>query len=74
MGFDYLYVEQGNDIPALIKAFSLVKDINHPIVVHIHTLKGYGYQPAIDHKEAFHWSMPFDLATGKIKMETSAED
>lgn len=74
MGFDYLYEEQGNDIPALIKAFSLVKDINHPIVVHIHTLKGYGYQPAIDHKEAFHWSMPFDLATGKIKMETSAED
>ena len=63
-GLDYMYVEKGNDIPALIEAFNRVKDIDHPIVVHIHTTKGLGYQPAVEHKEAWHWCMPFDRKTG----------
>lgn len=63
-GLDYMYVEKGNDIPALIEAFNSVKDIDHPIVVHIHTTKGLGYQPAVEHKEAWHWCMPFDRETG----------
>lgn len=63
-GLDYMYVEKGNDIPALIEAFTRVKDIDHPIVVHIHTTKGLGYQPAVEHKEAWHWCMPFDRETG----------
>lgn len=63
-GLDYMYVEKGNDIPALIEAFNGVKDIDHPIVVHIHTTKGLGYQPAVEHKEAWHWCMPFDRETG----------
>ena len=63
-GLDYMYVKKGNDIPALIEAFSRVKDIDHPIVVHIHTTKGLGYQPAVEHKEAWHWCMPFDRETG----------
>lgn len=63
-GLDYMYVEKGNDIPALIEAFNRVKDIDHPIVVHIHTTKGLGYQPAVEHKEAWHWCMPFDRETG----------
>lgn len=65
MGFDYLYVEQGNDIAAMIEAFEAVKDSDHPIVLHVHTEKGHGYQPAIDNKGLFHWRPPFDLATGK---------
>ena len=64
MGFDYRYVEQGNDLQTLIRAFGEVKDTDHPVVVHIHTEKGHGYPPAIDNKEAWHWNMPFDLATG----------
>lgn len=64
VGLDYMYVEKGNDIPALIEAFNRVKDIDHPIVVHIHTTKGLGYQPAVEHKEAWHWCMPFDRETG----------
>ena len=64
-GFDYHYVEQGNDIEALIAAFREVKDTPHPTVVHIHTEKGHGYQPAVDNKEGWHWNMPFDLKTGK---------
>ena len=43
MGLDYVYLEEGNDIPKLIDTFEKVKDIDHPIVVHIHTQKGKGY-------------------------------
>ncbi len=65
MGLDYRYVEQGNDIEALIRAFEQVKDIDHPTVVHINTLKGKGLPYAETNKERWHWSMPFDLQTGK---------
>ena len=57
-GFDYKYIENGNDIPTLIEELNKIKDIDRPIVVHIHTLKGKGYQPAIDDKERGHWSIP----------------
>lgn len=65
MGFDYRYVADGNDIKSMIKAFKAVKDVDHPILLHINTLKGKGYQPAINHEEAHHWVMPFDLKTDK---------
>ena len=61
LGFDYLYVENGNNIEDLINAFKQVKDINHPVVVHIHTLKGKGLDVAEQNKEAFHWIMPGTL-------------
>ena len=53
-GLDYLYVEEGNSIPALIAAFEEVKDIDHPVVVHIHTTKGKGDEWAEQNKEAAH--------------------
>lgn len=74
MGLDYKYVADGNDVETLIKTFQEVKDINHPIVVHIHTEKGKGYAPAEQNKEPWHWSMPFDIETGKPKVEGSGED
>lgn len=74
LGYDYQYVEEGNNVEALIEAFQKVKDSDHPVVVHIHTDKGHGYKPAEENKEAFHWSMPFDLATGKLKEEENEED
>lgn len=67
MGFDYLYVEEGNNVTALTEAFNKVKDTDHPVVVHIHTEKGHGYAPAVENKEQWHWSMPFDIATGQLK-------
>lgn len=67
MGFDYLYVADGNDVEAMIEAFSRVRDIDHPIVLHINTLKGKGYRFAECQKERFHWSMPFDIPTGELK-------
>ena len=73
-GFDYLYVEEGNDVARLVEAFQKVKDTDHPVVVHIHTEKGHGYQPAVDNKESWHWNMPFDLETGKVKGDFSGEN
>lgn len=74
MGLDYEYVADGNDVETLIKTFQEVKDIDHPIVVHIHTEKGKGYAPAEQNKEPWHWSMPFDIETGKPKIEGGSED
>ena len=65
MGFDYRYVADGNDIKSMIEAFKAAKDVDHPILLHINTLKGKGYKPAIDEEEAHHWVMPFDLKTDK---------
>lgn len=67
MGFDYLYVADGNDVEAMIEAFRRVRDIDHPVVLHINTLKGKGYRFAETYKERFHWSMPFDIPTGELK-------
>ncbi len=64
-GLDYIYEENGNDIAALIKVFEKVKDSAQPVVVHIHTQKGKGYRLAEENREAWHWCLPFDRATGK---------
>ena len=74
MGLDYMYVNEGNNIGELIKAFKKVKDINHPIVVHINTKKGKGYKIAEENKENWHWCMPFDTETGKSKFTFDGED
>ncbi len=58
IGFEYLYIEEGNNVERLIEAFKQVKDTTKPTVVHIHTLKGKGYIPAETNKEVFHWTVP----------------
>lgn len=65
MGLDYVYVDHGNDLRELIGAFKQVKDSKKPVVVHINTLKGKGYKPAEEHREEWHWHLPFDIETGK---------
>ena len=70
MGYDYLYVKDGNDVEQLIEAFREVKDKKHPVVVHINTLKGKGYKLAEEQKERFHYSVPFDLETGNLTGES----
>lgn len=74
MGLDYLFVKEGNDVEKLIEAFQKVKDINHPIVVHICTQKGKGYALAEEHKEQWHWCMPFDKETGKSTVSSVGEN
>ncbi len=58
LGLDYRYVEDGNDLRALIETFREVKDIDHPVVVHIHTRKGKGLAWAEDDPEASHFIKP----------------
>lgn len=64
-GLDYIYQNEGNNIEKMIETFEKVKDIDHPIVVHINTQKGKGYKLAEQNKEAWHWCVPFDEKTGK---------
>lgn len=72
-GFEYKYLEEGNDIGKLIEVFCSVKDTDKPTVVHIHTEKGHGYAPAVTNKEAWHWGMPFNLADGSRPQTESGE-
>ena len=73
LGLDYIYIENGHDIPTLINEFEKIKDISHPIVVHIKTIKGKGYAPAEKDKETWHYNMPFDMETGKSKVSFSPQ-
>lgn len=65
LGFDYLYVEEGNSVARMVETLSQVKDTPRPTVVHIHTQKGKGWQPAEDNREKWHWNLPFDIKTGE---------
>ena len=67
MGLDYRYVADGNNCEALIAAFSAVKNSTKPVVVHIVTQKGKGYQFAEEDPETWHYRMPFDIETGALK-------
>lgn len=58
-GFDYKYLEEGNDVEKLVEVFRSVKGTDKPTVVHIHTEKGHGFAPAVKDKESWHWGMPF---------------
>ncbi len=63
-GFEYKYLEEGNNIEKLIEVFKSVKGTDKPTVVHIHTEKGHGYAPAVANKEAWHWGLPFNFEDG----------
>lgn len=65
-GFEYHYLEEGNDIARLIQVFKKVKGTQRPTVVHIHTEKGHGFAPAVEDKETWHWAMPFNITDGSL--------
>lgn len=74
MGLDYVYVDDGNDVEKMINTLQQVKDIDHPIVVHINTQKGKGFKLAETDKENWHWCMPFDKETKKPLFNFDGED
>lgn len=74
LGYEYRYVKDGNDIHKLIEAFSNVKDVRHPIVVHVHTQKGKGYAIAEANREDWHWFPPFFEETGLKRRPMSGEN
>ncbi len=74
LGFDYLYLEEGNDVEKLVRIFEKVKGTTRPTVVHLHTEKGHGYAPAVANKEAWHYHGPFDIKTGASQANSASED
>ncbi|PJM76892.1 1-deoxy-D-xylulose-5-phosphate synthase [Bifidobacterium felsineum] len=66
-GLDYRYVEAGNDVDALVAAFEEVRDTDHPVVVHIHTLKGAGYEGETDAISATHQQLQHTTATDEAE-------
>ena len=72
-GFDYLYLEEGNDVGKLIEVFERVRGTKRPTVVHIHTEKGHGFQPAVENKEAWHWGLPFCKEDGSRPQKPAGE-
>lgn len=72
MGYEYIYVGQGNNLEALIAAFRQVKDSTRPVVVHLNTEKGLGLPVAEEHKEAFHFHAPFNPANGEALHPSTA--
>lgn len=74
LGYDYYYLEEGNTIDKVIELFKKIKDIQHPVVLHIHTKKGFGYSFAEKKQEEYHWKPSFDLKTGENKRKFSGEN
>lgn len=67
LGFTYLGPFDGHDISTLTEAFQHVREMDKPVVVHIVTKKGRGYEPAEQNPEKFHGIGKFDAATGSTK-------
>lgn len=66
-GFVYLGPADGHDIAMLIRTFRRAKSIKRPVLVHINTVKGKGYEPAEKNPSKFHGVAPFDRKTGELK-------
>lgn len=66
LGLEYHYLDDGHDIGKLVELFNSVKDINHPVVLHIHTIKGKGLKYAEENREAWHTGGPFNVLDGTL--------
>lgn len=74
LGYEYYYEDNGNDVKSMIDILKKVKDSTRPVVVHFHTKKGYGYQPAEIHREDWHWFPPFIKETGEKRRQIKGEN
>lgn len=72
LGFDYYYLDAGNDLTQLIALFEEVKDANHPVLLHIHTQKGHGVSFMEENREAFHAGGPYNPETGEYLRHTTS--
>jgi 1-deoxy-D-xylulose-5-phosphate synthase len=64
MGMRYLGPIDGHNLPLLISTLEFAKTCDHPIVIHVLTQKGKGYEAALKNPEKFHGLGPYDIATG----------
>ena len=72
LGFDYHYLDAGNDLTQLIALFEEVKDANHPVLLHIRTQKGHGVSFMEENREAFHAGGPYNPETGEYLRHTTS--
>ena len=71
LGFAYVGPVDGHDLKAVRDAVRAVKEMDRPVLVHLHTVKGKGYAPAEAHGEAMHGATPFSVDSGKAKKKPS---
>ena len=64
-GLDYFGPIDGHNIPLLVETFKFLKTLDHPVLLHILTQKGRGFQPALDLQKKFHGLGPYDPETGQ---------
>lgn len=67
MGLSYLGPVNGNDVQAMVGLLRLAKEMNAPVLIHVHTQKGRGYAPAEENPSKFHGIGRFDPATGELR-------
>jgi 1-deoxy-D-xylulose-5-phosphate synthase len=65
LGFRYVGPVDGHNLAELLDTFRRVRQLRGPVLVHVVTRKGKGYEPAMRHPEVFHGTGPFDADTGK---------
>ena len=65
LGIRYYGPIDGHDIPLLTQTFEFLKTQNEPVILHILTMKGKGYAPAIEKPDKFHGLGKFHLDTGE---------
>ena len=66
MGFYYIGPIEGHNLKDLIKAIETAKKIEQPVLLHVETIKGKGYGPAVENPDIFHGISSFDIATGEV--------
>jgi 1-deoxy-D-xylulose-5-phosphate synthase len=64
-GLEYYGPIDGHNLPLLVETFRFLKNLDHPILLHVLTQKGRGFQPALDLQKKFHGLGPYDPETGK---------
>jgi 1-deoxy-D-xylulose-5-phosphate synthase len=66
-GLEYFGPIDGHNLPLLIETFKFLKALDHPVLLHVLTQKGRGFQPALDKQKKFHGLGPYDPETGETK-------
>ena len=63
-GLEYFGPIDGHNLPLLVETFKFLKTVDHPVLLHVLTQKGRGFQPALDKTKKFHGVAPYDPETG----------
>ncbi len=71
LGFTYLGPIDGHNLEIMQDIFSRARELDEPVLIHVHTKKGKGYQPAEKFPEKFHGVGKFNLETGEVLKKNS---